>query len=89
MAKACGDDVAPDDQVRLAHAGHHGAHQRMHRLDRGDDTQAVVAGRRRAGGGGAADERRGGKREGDASWHDRRTAHGRTSLYSAVMPMIM
>ena len=75
--------VTPDDQVRLAHAGHHGAHQRMHRLDRGDDPQPVVA-RRRAGGC-AAEERRCGEHKGEASWYDRWKIHGRVSVIQADM----
>ena len=75
--------VTPDDQVRLAHAGHHGAHQRMHRLDRGNDPQPVVA-RRRAGGC-AAEERRCGEHKGEASWYDRWKIHGRVSVIQADM----
>ena len=50
---------APDDQVRLAHARHHRAHQRMHRLDRGDDPQSVVVGRSRCRDRTAEESRRG------------------------------
>ena len=73
--------VAPDDQVRLADAGHHGAHQRMYRLDRGDDPHAVVACRR--AGDGTAEERHCGEREWEASLYGRSPIHGRVSVIQA------
>ena len=44
MLKVCGDDATPDDQMRLSDAGHDGTHQRVHRLDRGNDARPVCSG---------------------------------------------
>ena len=76
---------APDDEVRLAHARHHGTYQRMHRLDRDNDPQVVV-GQRRAGGG-TREERCRGERERQASQHrhHRQTNHCQTSADRATI----
>ena len=78
---------AADEQVRLADAGHHRAHQRMHRLDRGDDAHAVVSGD--GAGGRAAEERRSGKREQGTPWCQRRTSHGLSSPGQTITQAIM
>ena len=75
--------VPPDDQVRLADAGHHGAHQRMHRLDRGYDPQAVVACRR--SGGRTGEKRSRSEHKGEASWYHCTSVHGRVSVNQAGM----